>query len=571
MTLRTLLLLILSLTITCCTDKPSDIRLSRVENLSSESPKEAWDSLGAINYDLLSDADKHYYDFLSVKVADKAYLTHSSDSLIFKVIDFESKHQKYGRYSEALYYGGRVYSDLGDYPTALHYFQNAIDLLPPESTNLKLRCVVLSQTARLLNSLRLYSQAIPNIESAIAIDRQLKDSINEIYDLQLLGSIYLRSHNYRKAEKYFLEAMNLSKDKPTHHRAKSAMYLAEVKHRLGFIDSALVLIRNTPDLVNPIARNSALAYASEIYRSAGLIDTAYLYAHELINSPSTSNKETGYHILLSPPLRNKISPDSINKYLTDYLYLLETYYNENENQLALNQQSSFNYQLHERERTKAENSNILLKKWMIGCLFIILLLGIIILFLKNRDKNNILKLRDALENIDKLTLSLKGVSSEQPDKDNEVSILTPVNSNETVQDLRNKLRSKLLSIYNASTQPIFIDPQIIGSEAYSHLQDYISKGSEIKDNNPLWKKLERVILDCSPHFIENLRLLVGGKLTSYDLHTSILIKCGVQPLQMSSLLNRTKGTITSRRESLCFRVFDEKLGTKVIDGIIRLL
>jgi hypothetical protein len=40
---------------------------------------------------------------------------------------------------------------------------------------------------------------------------------------------------------------------------------------------------------------------------------------------------------------------------------------------------------------------------------------------------------------------------------------------------------------------------------------------------------------------------------------------------MTNLLNRSKGAIVSRRESLCFRVFDEKLGTKVIDGIVRLL
>lgn len=154
MILRTLLLLILSLFTICCTEKTSDIRLSKIENLSYELPKEAWDSLGAINYDILSDDDKHYYDFLSVKVADKNYITHSSDSLILKVIDFESKHQKYGRYPESLYYGGRVYSDLGDYPTALRYFQDALSITPLES-NLNLRGCILSQIGRLLNRLRL--------------------------------------------------------------------------------------------------------------------------------------------------------------------------------------------------------------------------------------------------------------------------------------------------------------------------------------------------------------------------------------------------------------------------------
>lgn len=313
MTLRTLLLLILSLTITCCTDKPSDIRLSRVENLSSESPKEAWDSLGAINYYLLSDADKHYYDFLSVKVADKAYLNHSSDSLILKVIDFESKHQKYGRYPEALYYGGRVYSDLGDYPTSLHYFQKALDqLMVSKNQNVKLERRITSQAGRLLTSLRLYEQAIPYIESAININKSLSDTLAIVYDLQLLGGTYLRSSNYELAEKYFKEAIQLSSNLPISHTAKSNMYLAEVKFETGHLDSALSLIKNTPGLVNPLVRNNALAYASKIYLQANIIDTAYIFAHELINSPHQLNREIGYQVMLSPTLRRHLQSDSLD-------------------------------------------------------------------------------------------------------------------------------------------------------------------------------------------------------------------------------------------------------------------
>ena len=110
-----------------CTDYvPQDRRLTAIEELSVSDGPLALDSLLMIDASSLSEADMHYYDFLRVKVADKAYVRHTSDSLILTVIDYERHHKATGRYPEALYYGGRVYSDLGDKPTALSHFQEAL-------------------------------------------------------------------------------------------------------------------------------------------------------------------------------------------------------------------------------------------------------------------------------------------------------------------------------------------------------------------------------------------------------------------------------------------------------------
>lgn len=572
MYVRILLLLLLSLTITCCNDNLSDPRLSRIEILSSESPKEALDSLSAICYDLLSDADKHYCDFLSVKVADKAYITHSTDSIILKVINFESKNKSNSRYPEALYYGGRVYCDLGDYSTALYYFQKANDEVSPESTDL--RCRILSQTGRLLTSLRLYEQAIPYITSTLEIETSLKDSTGMTNELLLLGGTYLRNSNYEQALDCFSQAYKISAQNQR-LRAKSEMYLAATKYQMGQIDSALLLIRDTPSKVSPIVRRSALGYASNIYLKAGILDTAYMYAKELISD----NKEhitIGYQVLLSQELRNYIHPDSLYQYIYDYRHILETYYDENSNQLAINQHALFNYQTHERHRLKAEKYNHILRDCIIGFVFVILLLSVFVLTLRNKNKNNIIQLHKALENIDQLEHSLAQTQEKTPPSDNPIGIAISnrESDNQTIQDLRNRLRHKLYQIYNEhleNNKSISISPSIIESKAYENLQVLVSKKIELKENSDLWKDLEETVIKCSPNFKKNLQLLVGGKLTSYDNHTAILIKCGISLSNMTYLLNRSKGAIVSRRESLCFRVFDEKLGTKVIDGIIRLL
>ena len=554
-----------------CSDDKHDGRLTHISEIVSASPQEALSSLDTIDYGSLSDKDKHFYDFLTIKANDKAYISHTSDSLFMRVRDYYSNHSR-ELYPEVLYYGGRVYSDLGDYPTALKYFQAALDLLPAETDNPELRGYVLSQTGGLLNNLRLYKEAIPYVEGSLELDVTFNDSINEVYDLQLLGSIYERAHEYDKAEKYFFEALDKSRYMPESFGAKSRMRIAGIKYRKGEIDSALLFIRNTPDEVKPITRNSALARGAEIYLAAGMNDSAYHYALELVNSKDNINKKSGYSVLLSPELRPRLHPDTIYRYYNSYLALLESYLNENENELAVNQQSLYNYELHEKGRHEAEKSNATLMKWIIVVSFFSLVMAVAILWMKNRNKNNIIRLREALENVSRLRESLSLREDNNTEKKTNIETFPAGESQVTVKTLRDRLRHQFLSLYNENcSKPYQVSHLIIQSEAYRKLQDLIVNGEQLKDSDPLWRDIEAVVLSESGQFIERLHQLSGGRLTSNDLHTALLIKCGVAPKQMAVLLNRSKGAIVSRRESLCLRMFDEKMGVKVIDGVIRLL
>lgn len=349
------------------------------------------------------------------------------------------------------------------------------------------------------------------------------------------------------------------------------MYLARVKFRLGEIDSALCYIRGVADDVKSIARNGAMATASEVYYAAGICDTAFIYATELVNSPNRKNKTSGFKILLSPVIRPRLQPSEIDKCLKDYLETLESYYNEHESQLAISQQAYFNYKVHERQKEEAQHANMLLLRWLIGIAFAVLLLIILLMWIANRNKKNVIKLHRALENISILEQSLKRSHEIDDNKAVNTSTTSPEEPKpETAQELRKRLRDRLYTLHN-EIHSVSVPPSIIHSETYERLQKYIAEGYELKNDDSLWDELRKLVLEASPRFIENLHLLAGGKLSTNDIRTSLLIKCGVQPTQMAKLLNRTKGTIVSRRESLCVRIFGEKLGTKVIDGVIRLL
>lgn len=550
-----------------CSEAEHDARLKEIAEIVSDSPQEALLSLDSIDCQTLSESDRHYYDLLTIKAKDKDYIQHTSDSLIIDVISYYENNPRSSLYAEALYYGGRVYSDMGDAPTALQYFHKALDNIPESSQSLNLKARVLSQTGGLLQDISLYDEAIPYIEKSLNICELNKDTTNIVYELQLLGGTYLRARKYRLAEYYFNRAIEMSSNLPISFKAKSKMYLADVKYQVGQLDSALILIRNTPDLVNPIARNRALSTASDIYLAKGLLDSAYMYAHELINSPDSNNKVIGYQNLLLPELQKFIPLDTIYQYIDEYRGLLENYYDSNESQLAMNQHNFYNYQLHEREKQSAQQEKDKFLGWLYIISIVAVILVITVLALNINRKKQQLRLHEALDNISELKSSLNNNSS----ADSGESEPKDIAKETTTESLRNRLRSELLGIYNNDKKQVEIPSTILKSEAYKELQSYVASGKIIPLDSQLWEQVESAVIESSPNFKYNLQLLTGGNLSSQDYRMALLIKCGITPTQMISLLGRTKGTVSYRREALCYKVFDQKLGSKVIDGIIRLL
>ena len=68
-------LLLIILVIGCGRTSPNSA-LVRLEGMADVNPKEALSTLNSISKDELSNADKVYYDFLSVKLRDKAIIPH---------------------------------------------------------------------------------------------------------------------------------------------------------------------------------------------------------------------------------------------------------------------------------------------------------------------------------------------------------------------------------------------------------------------------------------------------------------------------------------------------------------
>lgn len=398
-----LIILLTSLcTVGCSKKAETDPRLVRIAEMASSTPLEALDSLKTIDKSTLSEQNRHYYDFLTVKASDKGFIKHTSDSLILDVISYYENTNNPSLISEANYYGGRVYKDLGDYPSALNFFHKALEIVPQDEAHKLLLGNIYNQISGLYYRLRLFEDAEEYLTKAIAVDIECNDTLNLIYDLETLGNLKLNTEKYEDADNALQTALKLSEKKSGVWKLNILMHIAGLKHKTDSNMAALSYIRHIPDSLKTSAKYTALSYASEIYLAAGLLDTAFNYAHQLAFSNSR-NRRNGFTVLLAPEMKAILSIDSLIKYTHDYKIAVEEYLNHNEAEEVAIRTSSYNYNNHLNKRLKAEERNSRLINFINLIMILVLCIIIILLWRENFYEKKKMQLQSALDHAKKLS------------------------------------------------------------------------------------------------------------------------------------------------------------------------
>lgn len=530
----------------CSHSERNNLLFEHINTLTDVSPDEAIALLNSIDSDTMSEVERHHYDLLTIKAYDKAYIRHTSDSLIRDVLDYYSSHTSDPLYPEALYYGGRVYSDLGDYPTAIQYFRNALDNILDNKENLSLRGVVLSQTGRLLDGLRIYSEAIPYIKESIEISKQLNDTIRIAYDSQLLSGIYIHAGKLDSALTYIEDAIRWSSTLSDSDQADIRIDLASILYEKGDVDSSLQIIRPLVNLADSVCRNYALAVASEIYRDAGITDTAYVYALELAMSKNPNNRKTGFQVLFSSELENIVPKDTLLSYIPKYKQCIEHYLNTHEAQFVSIQQSNYNYTRHVRDKEDAESHRDKMLIILFATLVIIALLIVVVLYLRLRNSILIAELNKTMALINNA-------------KNDDLHIRT-----EEMEKYLDEMAQK----FEKCDYKFKVSDAILKSDTYMRLREYIRENKSLHETDSIWQELEQLIEQIFPGFKSNLWKFSDGKATAVEIQVALLIKCGISPSEMAKLLNRAKNTISTRRKSLFVKIFGKDRDPKILDNFI---
>lgn len=555
-------------------DKIHRDELEDINVLCDSDPSRAVSELDSIDRSMLNESDKHYYDFLTIKSKDKAYILHTNDSLILDVIDWYTNHQATPLYPEVLYYGGRVYSDIGDCNTATQYYLQALEILPENKENARLRSRILSQLGRQLEKLQLYSEAIPYLEESIEINRKYpNNNLNLAYEYDVLAGCYLYLKDYTKAKQLLNNALAYSSSLPSTEVANIKVGLADIYLNEDKIDSALVIIRNLPKEVDADYYYYTVAKAAKIYNRANILDTALTYAKVLLQSNNPSYARDGYKIILSSDITQSVSKDSLISLVSKYKEVVEKYLNEHEATSTIIQNSIYNYNRHVKAREISERKNQKLAMGLFVLLAVIAVMAALVFFIQFHNMKLKLKFYKSMELIRRLrecvTTQKVGYNSLQDFP--EGKCLSKPNNEDSIALHPKKLKVEILEeIQSSIDNP---SPKMPPEELYESrtIKDILSKirdGKGIPEKTDIWEELESVVERLFPGFTYRFRIITEDNLTPTEFKLALLMKSGFSPSQISLLNNRAKNTISTQRKNLAKKIMGGSISSKALDTII---
>lgn len=130
---------------------------------------------------------------LMVKAADKAYIPHTSDSMLRPALDYYTHRASDTLRPEAFYYAGRVYSDMGDYPRALDYFGRALAAMPPGHNPVR-QSIIHDQMRSIYGEQFLYDKQLEHARASLDIALQTNDTAGIIQGWSIVGGALLSLH-----------------------------------------------------------------------------------------------------------------------------------------------------------------------------------------------------------------------------------------------------------------------------------------------------------------------------------------------------------------------------------------
>lgn len=576
---RFILLTCLLLCFCACGRKPYPQSLIVADSLASVQPDSAIALLNTMKDSMKAESEstQMYYQLLCIKANDKAYIRHTSDSLILSVLHYYIKKDDKRHLPEAYYYAGRVYRDLEDAPQALDYFEKALEVSPKDA-NYLLKSKIYSQMGTLFLYQKTYDEALKMFKEAQKCDIALKDSIGMIFNLKDIADAYRCIDKNDSSLYYFRKAYDLANiHKDYELMALVQSQIASLYTELGKYDLAQQALQPSLDSLNIPSKSGIFSIASELYNKIGLIDSAIYYYKELLQCGTIYAKQSAHEGLAQIAI-NRSNPQEALLQLRQYIQCTDSIHKITDTETIRRLNSLYNYQLREKANNQltAENKQ---KQNLIIIISLISLFIFVLLFayLQYARRKN-LQLRNQLEKLEQL----KDEQYRKSDRFIE-------ENKQKIEELEQKLQEANQANYALKTQleeqiemTLCVNKQaeielarrkqantiLLESEIYKYIQKQLSttKVSKKLISNNDWKELEETINATYKGFTENLRKLC--ELNDHEYHVCLLIKINKSPMDIAKLTAHSKEAITSTRRRLYEKVFCKKGSPKDWDDFI---
>ena len=510
------------------------------------------------------------YKLLTIKANDKAYITHTSDSLILSLVNYYEHGGDKDDLGEAYFYAGSTYRDLGDAPRALDYYQKALDAMPGNE-NLKVKSKVYAQMGDLFRKQYLYNQAIESFQQSYKCDIIRKDTLGMIYNLRDIGFAYRGLDKpdstlvlLNEAHKLALMINNQQMD----NRITSQM--ASLYIRLGDLEKAKAYIR--PSLDHPVKNNLSSIYsiAADIYYLLNQFDSTAYYCHELLKLGNLYAKSDAYERLAHIAL-NRNNPSKALAYIDMNLVLQDSISRITATESVAQMNALYNYQLRERENANLQIQRQRYYILFLGASLIVVILIIIGSYWVRWYLRRQRKYREALNRIlaevyQKTDAYIAEKKLELEDAERILGDLSFDNELERKHQERRKESLRLEMERAKSEQELQRerDLEIMHSDIQDMLNNHVSLRSNMKTED--WVLVEQTIEHAFPGFKEKLKKING--MTEIKYQVCLLTKLHLRNSDIATLVNRSPSAITRIKERFVKDLGIENTGDINFDSFI---
>ena len=406
--MKNLLFVILSLLLLSACGESKRIqfeKLKQVDTIAESNADSAISLLSMINRDTLANENlKHYYDLLKIRTNDKAYIAHTSDSAILSVIDYFENHDFNNLLPVAYYYGGRVYSDLGDAPQAIEYFLKALDC---PNINALTMAVAYAQIAGIYCEQEAYDLAESAYKKAIEVNRKNNNTVGALYGLTGLATNYFKQEKYDSALIVFNQCLKRTEEiGHTKLITSIKQTMTEVYIFKKEYQKALSIINSVKHQFNREDSASTMNTLAHLYYRLGEYDSTIYYSNKLIKCQSPRSRRNGYNILSNLYLNNNevekaIDPMIESQILNDTIINLETPHE------IRKLSSIYNYQIRERENNKLKQEAQEHRLYLYITISGICILALLLFIFYQQSRHKIHKKQQLIDNYAETILELR--------------------------------------------------------------------------------------------------------------------------------------------------------------------
>jgi tetratricopeptide (TPR) repeat protein len=471
---------------------------------------------------------QRYWHLLTIQAKDKQYITHTSDSLINQIVQYYEEYSDKAKLMLAYYYQGRVYRDMNDAPRALKAFQRAENL---STLDWNLLTKVYSQMGYLFSYQGLYDEVIRVNRKAIELYFQQGKEAKASYAWRDIARMYDMKEEADSAFHYYKKACHTAladNDSARYYGILSES--AEVYRKMGMTDSALQIL--SLSLKQSRIRNKAHIYMmlGDVYEDLQFWDSAYYYRQKVLDTDNIYKKFDNY-VGLAWIEKARGNEKQALHYMEQALWLNDSIRQITQTEAIAKINSLYNYQHTEAENARLQLSKERYEKMVLVVVLIALVAVGVCVYLVMGWKKERLRYQ---ENERKL--------QEWQEKD--------------------RLKWELQQLRTRESQ-MAVDEQELAVNALRNSDVYrlfrrISLGEKMELEAKDWTELRKEINKAYPHFMANIQGM-NPKMSLVETRICLLAKIGMTSTQMARVLGYSKSGVTSARDRLYKKMFNEKV------------